>query len=113
MSDRLPKSPAEVATPKAKAKGTKRPRGPTAAQAALEGEVFEEDGVDWKVLAVVWDADEEEVVVWYYDVEMAADGDLSEDEMDLARTEGLDLGPLECSSVTEVKGWIRAARSGR
>ena len=109
----LPKSPAEVAAPKAKAKGTKRPRGPTAAQAALEGEVFEEDGVDWKVLAVVWDADEEEVVVWYYDVEMAADGDLSEDEMDLARTEGLDLGPLECSSVTEVKGWIRAARSGR
>ena len=109
----LPKSPAEVATPKAKAKGTKRPRGPTAAQAALEGEVFEEDGVDWKVLAVVWDADEEEVVVWYYDVEMAADGDLSEDEMDLARTEGLDLGPLECSSVTDVKGWIRAARSGR
>ena len=78
----------------------------------IEGEVFEENGVDWKVLAVVWDADEEEVVVWYYDVEMAADGDLSEDEMDLARTEGLDLGPLECSSVTEVKGWIRPARSG-
>ena len=62
---------------------------------------------------MVWDADEEEVVVWYYDVEMAADGDLSEDEMDLARTEGLDLRPLECSSATEVKGWIRAARSGR
>ena len=57
--------------------------------------MFEEGGVDWKVHAVVWDADEE-VVVWYYDVEMAADGDLSEDEMDLARTEGLDLGPLEC-----------------
>ena len=78
----------------------------------MEG-LFEEDGVDWKVLAVVWDADEEEVVVWYYDVEMAADGDLSEGEMDLARTEGLDLGPLECSGVTEVKGWIWAARSGR
>jgi len=91
----LPKSPDEVATPKAKAKGTMRPRDPTAAQAALEGEVFEEDGVDWKVLAVVWDADEEGVVVWYYDVEMAADGDLSEDEMGLSRTEGLDLGPLE------------------
>jgi len=105
-------TPAEVATPKAKAKGTKRPRCPAAAQAALEGEVYEEDGVDWKVLAVVWDADEEEVVVWYYDAEMAADGDLSEDEMDLSRTEGLDLGPLECSSVTEVKGWIRPARSG-
>ena len=52
--------------------------------------MFEQDGADWKVLAVVWDANEEELVVWYYDVKMAADGDLSEDEMDLARTELLD-----------------------
>ena len=31
--------------------------------------------------------------LWYCDVEMAADGDLSEDETGFARTEGLDLGP--------------------
>jgi len=37
----------------AKAKGTKRPRAPTAAQGSLESEVFEQDGVDWKVLAVM------------------------------------------------------------
>jgi len=47
----LPKSLAEVATPKAK--GTKRPRDPAAAQAAHEGEEFEEGSVDLKVLAVV------------------------------------------------------------
>jgi len=40
-----------VATPKAK--GTKRPRDPAAAQAAHEGEEFEEGSVDLKVLAVV------------------------------------------------------------
>ena len=91
----------------------KRAREPTPAQAALEGQEFEEDGVDWKVLAVVWDATAEEVVVWYYDVGMAAEGDLTEDDLDLARTEGFDLGPLECSSVKEVKFWINAARSSR
>ena len=91
----------------------KRAREPTPAQAALEGQEFEEDGVDWKVLAVVWDATAEEVVVWYYDVGMAAEGELTEDDLDLARTEGFDLGSLECSSVREVKSWINAARSSR
>ena len=71
---------------------------------------FEEDGVDWKVLTVEWDANLEEVVVWYYDVDMAADGDLDEEEMNLARTEGLDLAPLECSSVAEVQRWIKEPR---
>ena len=71
---------------------------------------FEEDGVDWKVLTAEWDTELEEVVVWYYDVDMAADGDLDEEEMNLARTEGLDLAPLECSSVAEVQRWIKESR---
>ena len=50
------------------------------------------------------------VVVWYYDVDMAADGDLDEEEMNLARTEGLDLAPLECSSAAEVQSWIKESR---
>ena len=50
------------------------------------------------------------MVVWYYDVDMAADGDLDEEEMNLARTEGLDLAPLECSSVAEVQRWIKESR---
>ena len=51
--------------------------------------------------------------MWYYDVAMAAEGELTEDELDLARKEGFDLGPFECPSVKEVKSWIKAARSGR
>ena len=71
---------------------------------------FEEGGVDWKVLTVEWDTDLEAVVVWYYDVDMAADEDLDEEEMDLARTEGLDLAPLECPSAAEVQSWIKESR---
>ena len=44
--------------------------------------------------------------MWYYDVVMAEEGEFSEDDMDLERTEGLDLAPLGCSSVAEVKKWI-------
>ena len=40
----------------------------------------------------------------------ASDADLDEDEMNLARTEGLDLPPLECSSVAEVQRWIKESR---
>lgn len=80
------------------------------ARATLVGVAFEEDGVDWMVLAVEWDTDLEEVVVWYYDVDMAADEDLDEEEMNLARTEGLDLAPLECSSAAEVQSWIKESR---
>ena len=42
----------------------KRPRAPAHDEAALVGVAFEEDGVDWMVLAVEWDTDLEEVVVW-------------------------------------------------
>ena len=36
----------------------------------------------------------------------AADEDLDEEEMDLVRTEGLDLSPLGCSSAAEVQSFI-------
>jgi hypothetical protein len=45
-------------------------------------------------LAVEWGIDLEEAVVWYNDVDMAEDEDLTEEEMDLGRTEGIDLAPL-------------------
>jgi len=67
---------AAAATPRTQApreptlKTPKRPRAPTLGQAALEGVEFEEDGVDWKVLAVAWDGELEEVAVWYYNAEM-------------------------------------------
>ena len=98
---------AEAAPPTA---AGKRPRAPAHDEEALVGVAFEEGGVDWKALTAEWDTELEEVVVWYYDVDMAADGDLDEEEMNLARTEGLDLAPLECSSVAEVQRWIKESR---
>jgi len=41
--------------------------------------------------------------VWYCDVEMAEEGQLSEDDMHLALAQGLDLGSRKCSSINEVK----------
>jgi len=70
---------------------------------------FEEGGVDWMALAVEWDTGLEGVVVWHCDVDMAGE-DLDEEEMDLARTEGLGLAPLECSSAAEVQSWIKESR---
>ena len=40
----------------------------------------------------------------------AADEDLDEEEMDLVRTEGPDLSPLECSSAAEVESFIYESR---
>ena len=53
------------------------------------------------------------MVVWCYDADMAEDANLTEDDMHLARTQGPDLGPLGCLSISELKAWIKAARSGR
>ena len=44
---------------------------------------------------------------------MSEDTSLTEDDMHLARTQGLDLGPPECSNISELKAWIKAARSDR
>ena len=96
-------SPRASSTPSA-------PRNPTAAQARTAGEDFEEDGADWRVLTVEWDAGLGALVVWYYDADMAADANLTEDDMNLARTEELDFGPLGCSGIADVKKWIRDSR---
>jgi hypothetical protein len=45
------------------------------------------------------------------DVAMAADAGMTEDDLQLARTEGLEPPPLEFSSAKEIKGWIKASRS--
>ena len=44
--------------------------------------------------------------MWYCVVDMAADEDLDEEEMDLVRTEGPGLAPLGCSSAAEVQSSI-------
>jgi hypothetical protein len=50
-----------------------RARSATAAALALVGAEFEEELISWKVVGVDWSAELEQVVVWYYDVAMAAD----------------------------------------
>jgi hypothetical protein len=62
-------------------------------------------------LAVDWNTDLEEVVVWYCDGDMAPDESLTEKEINLGRTEELDLAPFEHPSATEVQRWIKEARS--
>jgi hypothetical protein len=72
---------------------------------------FEEGGVDWMALAVKWDTDLEKVLVWYYDVDITAGENLTDEEMHLGITEGLDLDPLEFPNATEFQRWVKEARS--
>jgi hypothetical protein len=90
-----------------------RARSANAATFALVGIQFEETLISWKVVGVDWSAELEQVVVWYYDVAMAADLELDEDEMNLARKTRIDLVTLECSSTCEVRRWIKASKSAR
>ena len=92
--------------------GPRAPRNATAAQASLVGESFEEEDIEWKVLMVGWCSEMEEIVVWYYDVEMAKDAELSDDDMEEARKAGELLAPVEVSRLSEVKRWISDSKRG-
>ena len=97
-----------------KAKVAPKPRAtktPTPAQRALEGEEFEEDGIDWKVLTVMWCAETEAIVVWYFDVVSAAEGELTESDMLEAIESGSSYECLEYSSVSEIRRWIQKGGS--
>ena len=77
------------------------------------GELFEEDGTDWKVLDVVWSDEMEQVVVYYYDVETAnAEGILESDFMGslLESSDHSKIEHLEYSSVKEVMGWLKSPK---
>ena len=76
------------------------------AESALVGEEFEEEGIDWRVLSVVWSADQNQVMVWYYDVQAANVEGLTKEQMEAACAESQDLDPLECSTIAEVSSWI-------
>ena len=64
-----------------KAPKSPKARAPSASERALEGEEFEEDGVEWKVLTVCWCADSGAVVVWYFGILKAEKGAISEKDM--------------------------------
>jgi hypothetical protein len=75
-----------------------RARSANAATLALVEAEFEKSLISWKLVGVDWSEELGQVVVWYCDVAMAADLELDEDEMGLARKTGVDLAPLECLS---------------
>ena len=50
--------------------------------------------------------------MWYYDVDMAAEAELTDDELDALRKAGELTGPLELSSVAEVRTWIAEWKAG-
>ena len=68
----------------------------------LIGQQFEDDGANWRVLEVGWDANVEEVVVWYYDVDSGLDEGIL--------LNNLDDDAVEHSRVSEVIAWIEASR---
>ena len=90
--------------------------------AMLCGTAFNEDELDWKVVAVLWSTLEDPVVVWYYDVEAAnaeaaAMGKAIEDyeggmvRVATAIASGEQIagecpGPFERSSVIKIRKWI-------
>jgi hypothetical protein len=76
----------------------------------LVGEEFEEDGIAWVVLGAEWSEYLEELVVWYYDVDMAEDDEITEEEMREGRKVGLIVGPVGVTSIAEVQAWIRASK---
>jgi len=90
-----------------------KPRRTKANERALIGELFEEDGTDWKVLDVEWSDEVKQVVVYYYDVDLAnAEGILESDLMEsLLESSGhADIEHIEYSSVKEVMGWLKATK---
>ncbi len=70
----------------------------------MEGVVFTEEGCDWK---------DRKVIVWYFDVALAADENISEDHIHSAYvTSRNSIDPLERSSVAEIRAYIMASKRG-
>ena len=101
-----PRAAAPRKDKKARAQKAKAAKNPTLSERAVEGAEFEEDGIEWKVLAVRWCGSTESVVVWYYDVIEASAGGIDEEQMADAIDKGESYDFLEYSSVSEIKRWI-------
>ena len=52
------------------------------------------------------------MVVWYYDVDMAAEADLTDDYLDQFRKNREVVGPLEISTIADVRRWIAESKHG-
>ena len=54
--------------------GAKKERRIAAAEEAYKGQAFEEDAIEWMVLDVLWNKEDGELVVHYYDMAGATRG---------------------------------------
>ena len=61
---------------------------------------------------VGWCSEMEEILVRYYDSEMAKDTELSDCEMEEARKAGESHAPEEMSRLSEVRRWISDSKRG-
>jgi hypothetical protein len=83
-----------------------RRRAPNKKEAALVGQEFEEEGIDWKVIGVSWSDDFDELVVFYYDEDGVTDEELAEIE-ELDDYFEYEHDAVEHSRVSEVVTWIK------
>ena len=85
----------------------KKERRITAAEEAYKGQAFEEDAIEWMVLDVLWNKEDEEVVLHYYDIADAARERLSEEKMGDAIEINEYYDCMERPSVSEIKQWAK------
>ena len=78
------------------------------------GQQFEEDGTNWKVLDVAWSEEVEpaQVVVYYYDLDLAeAEGIIEEELLESIKeaSDHINVEHVEWSTVREVLAWLRTS----
>jgi hypothetical protein len=79
------------------------------ANVVIPGTVFDEDDVQWQVLSMEFSEEYNELLCYYFDVEMAKEQNISIDDMKkaLAKDPPEELEPLERSKLSEVCKWIK------
>lgn len=93
-----------------------KPRRPKKKERAVVGQSFEEDGTNWKVLDVEWSDAVDEVVVYYYDVDLVnAEGILESDLMEALEesSDHSNIEHIEYSSVKEVTEWLKESKAAK
>ena len=81
--------------------GGQKNKEPTAAeQSALNGTVFNDEGITWKVLKVQWDDKLDSIIVFYCNYDSAQRELIDDDSLHE------DHRYVEHSSLGEVLGWI-------
>ena len=80
---------------------------PLAANEAYKGQAFEKNAVEWMVPDVLWNKEDEEVVVHYYDRAGAAREGLSEEKIGdpIGMNEYCDC--MERMDVSEIRQWVK------